>query len=286
MDIRVKSIVDTVQDAYSELSGRERLVADFILGAPGEVGAYGASELARLVGVSPSTVTRFVKRIGFARYEQMRRAARDARAWGSPLYIAPHMPAADPGTTGASIGRFFDHEMSVLQATRDGFAPGELEDLARTLNRARKLYFMGFRNSYFFAAYAQWQFIQFRANTWLMPQAGETMAERIADLGEGDVVLVIGVRRVVAEMEGLIKAVADTLADLAPITDPSARIACPGARWTITCEVENPGVFDSYSGTLAVIRFLAFQTFLNSGKAGRKRMQRIEACHEELAEFA
>ena len=58
VDIRVKSIVDTVQDAYSELSGRERLVADFILGAPGEVGAYGASELARLVGVSPSTVTR------------------------------------------------------------------------------------------------------------------------------------------------------------------------------------------------------------------------------------
>lgn len=282
----MKSIVDTVMGSYPELSGRERLVADFILGAPGEVSAYGAAELARIVGVSPSTVTRFVKRVGFDRYEQLRRATRDARDWGSPLYIAPRLHGAGPGKNGASIGNFFDNEISVLHATLGKLDPGELEQVTNALTRARKLCFMGFRNSYFFAAYAQWQFIQFRSNTGLMPRSGETMAERIAGLGEGDVVIAICVRRIVAEMERLLEAVADTGAELVLITDPSARVASPAARWRIACEVENPNVFDSYAGVLSVIRFLAFQTFLKSGRAGREHMQRIEACHEELAAFA
>ena len=86
-----KSIVDQVRKAYTGLSERERLVADFVLAAPGEVSVYGASELAELLGVSASTVTRFVQRTDFTNYEEMRRSARAARTWGSPLFTAARL---------------------------------------------------------------------------------------------------------------------------------------------------------------------------------------------------
>ena len=98
-----KSIVDLVHKAYPNLSDRERLVADFVLAAPGEISVYGASELARLIGVSASTVTRFVQRTEFSNYEDMRRSAREARTWGSPLFTASQ--AADVCGPGFSQSR-------------------------------------------------------------------------------------------------------------------------------------------------------------------------------------
>ena len=75
MESLLKSLVESVQGAYPELSGRERRVAELVLESPGDICMYPASELARLAGVSNSTVTRFVRRVGFDSYEEMRRSA-------------------------------------------------------------------------------------------------------------------------------------------------------------------------------------------------------------------
>ena len=119
----------------------------------------------------------------------------------------------------------------------------------------------------------------------MIPGPGETVAERIADLGEGDVVLVVGVRRIVGILKRYLEAISNTGAAVLLIIDPSARGIPAFARWTIACPVENPHIFDSYAGVLAVLRLLAYETFDKTGKSGRDYMQQIEARHEELAEF-
>jgi len=281
----LKSIVDSVHKVYSQLSDRERLVADLVLETPGEISMYPASELARLVGVSNSTVTRFVRRTGFNNYEEMRRSAREARNWGSPLFLAQQADHAPRESAENRLVQFAEQEIKLLQRTLGDLTPSRVDEIATALAEAHNLGFMGFRNSYYFAAYARWQFIQFRDKTRMIPGSGETVAERIADLGEGDVVLVVGVRRIVGILKRYLEAISNTGASVLLITDPSARGIPAIARWTITCPVENSHVFDSYSGVLAVLRLLAFETFEKIGKPGREYMQKIEARHEELAEF-
>ena len=217
-----KSIVDQVRKAYTALSDRERLVADFVLAAPGEVSVYGASELAELLGVSASTVTRFVQRTDFANYEEMRRSARAARTWGSPLFTANRVeePTARSGQT--AVWDYFEHEIALLQSMQASLDHRQIGEIARALSDARNLGFLGFRNSYYFAAYARWQFIQFRDRTRIVPGSGETVAERIADLGRDDVVVAVAVRRVVGMMGRCLDAIAETGADILLITDPSA----------------------------------------------------------------
>ncbi len=281
----LKSIVESVHKVYSQLSDRERLVADLVLETPGEISMYPASELARLVGVSNSTVTRFVRRTGFNNYEEMRRSAREARNWGSPLFLAQQADHGPRESTENRLVQFAEQEIKLLQRTLGDLTPARVDEIATALAKANNLGFMGFRNSYYFAAYARWQFIQFRDKTRMIPGSGETVAERIADLGEGDVVLVVGVRRIVGILKRYLEAISNTGASVLLITDPSARGIPAIARWTITCPVENSHVFDSYSGVLAVLRLLAFETFEKIGKPGREYMQKIEERHEELAEF-
>lgn len=280
-----RSLVEAVHQAYAALSARERRVADLVLESPGEVAAYPASELAQMVGVSNSTVTRFVQKIGFESYEDARRSAREAREWGSPLFLASPAAQAQEKPSNELIRRYAESELAILSAALAELSPARLDELTDALIAARRLYFMGFRNSHYFAGYARWQFIQFRTNTHLFPGPGETVAERIADLGPGDLVLVVGLRRIVGKLRRYLEAIHATGADVLLITDPSARVTPAYARWTITCPVENPYVFDSYAGVLAVLRLLAFESFQKLGKKGRAHLEAIEVHHEKLGEF-
>jgi DNA-binding MurR/RpiR family transcriptional regulator len=284
MDSSKKSLVNLIHQAYPGLTSGERKVADLVLEFPGELAAYAASELAELAGVSNATVTRFVKRLGFGNYEAARRASRDARDWGSPLFLASKASETE-AQDGDLIKRFADEETALLNATLAGLTPELVDDVTTALAGAKRLYFFGFRNSHYLAAYARWQFIQFRRNVHLFPGAGETLGERIADLGPGDIVVIVGVRRLVAKLRRYTQAIQATGADILLLTDPSARITPAYARWTVICTVENPHIFDCYSGPLCVLRLLAFETFQKLGSAGRKHLQEIERHHETLGEF-
>ncbi|PCH68818.1 MAG: hypothetical protein COC12_09700 [Rhodobacteraceae bacterium] len=95
------------------------------------------------------------------------------------------------------IERFAEQEVAMVRSSFAGLRSQEIDEITSSLCFAKNLGFLGLRNSHFFATYARWQFIQFRPKTRQMPGAGETIAERIADLGSGDVVMVVAVRRLV-----------------------------------------------------------------------------------------
>lgn len=181
--------------------------------------------------------------------------------------------------------QFENHENEILKQTIAQISPEFIDEVTTALLKSRNLGFMGFRNSHYFAGYARWQFIQFRKQTRLIPGPGETVAERIADLNERDIVVVIGIRRIVGKIKRYLEGLRQNNVRILLITDPSARVAPAYAQWTISCPVENPHVFDSYTGVLAVIRLLAFEAFRKSGLKGRQYMEEIESRHETLEEF-
>lgn len=278
-------IVESIHKAYDTLSNGERLVADLVLDSPGELSVYPASELARLAGVSNSTITRFVRRTGFRSYDDMRLAARDARSWGSPLFQAATAFGTADSASDDFLVSFAEHETANLGQALAGLSRDEVDEISKALVAARNLAFLGFRNSYFLASYARSQFLRFRDGTRMIPGPGETVAERIADLGPKDVVVVVGLRRIVGALQRHMAALAARDVRILLITDPSVRVIPAYAHWTVICPVENPHVFDSYSGVLAVLRVLAYESFRLSGKKGREYMERIEAQHETLEEF-
>lgn len=279
-----KSLVIRAHEAYGTLPSGERKVADVVLDFPGELAAYTASELAKLAGVSNATVTRFFRRLGYDSFEDARRSSRRAREWGSPLFMTSKATEAEEIGSDL-IARFAAEEKALIDSTFAALDPTVLADVVEALARARRLFFLGFRNSAYSAGYARWQFIQFRGDVHMLTGAGESLAERIADLRPGDLLVLVGVRRLVSRLGRYAEAARDSGVDILLLTDPSARVTPAYARWTILCAVENPHVLDSYAGVMSVLRLLAVETMQKLGRAGRTRLQAIESLHEALAEF-
>ena len=272
-----------IHRVYDELPEGERKAAELILDMPGELALWSASELAEKAGVSKATISRLVRRLGFANYEEARRAARTQRAGGSPLYLAEGRRRAAPARFG--LDQHAGVETNVVEATLSMVNPLTLEAVAELLAHARRLRVAGFRNSYFAAEYARAQLAQFRPGVEMLNAPGQTLAEGIAGLGEGDAALVIGLRRRPAGFNAFVQALADTGASVALVSDRSIRAAPAAAKHNLTCIVETPQAVDSYGGALALLRLVALSTLGRLDADGRRHLERIEGLHDRLSEL-
>ncbi len=271
-----------IRTHYRGLPESERRIADLILEFPGEVAAYSATELAKLSGGSKAAVTRLVRRLGFANFDEARRAARDAQTWGSPLYLLSKK--APSGNFGARIEEQIDQDVRNISLTLEQLQADVFDDIVDAICEARRVFLLGYRNSHYLAGYARGQINQVRGDVYLLPTAGETIAEEIADLTVDDVLIVIGFRRRVAEVPRAMAAAHAAGAKVLYVTDRSAE-AAPPATWTIPCAVRGKDLFDRYAAAMSLLHFLCVAIVDRLAAKGRGRLQRIENLHEELHDF-
>lgn len=276
------SFESLIRSHYADLPESERRIADLILEFPGEVSAYSATELAELSGGSKAAVTRLVQRLGFATFEEARRAARDAKSWGSPLYLMTRESPA--GSFGARIEDQIQQDTQNISRTLEALQSETVDEIVDSIAVARRVFLLGYRNSHYLAGYMRWQIIQVRDDVYLLPAAGETLAEEVADLSKDDLLIVVGFRRRVAQVPRAMSVAHKFGAKVLYITDWSAEPS-PHATWTLPCAVKGNDLFDRYAAAMSLLHFLSVAIVNRLAEKGRGRLTRIENLHEDLEEF-
>ncbi len=275
-----------LRDRYAELSRTERQLADVILACPGELSGYTATELAQSAAVSKMTVSRLVRRLGFANFEEARLASRRGSEAGSPLYLLSQPDRAAVGAGEApSVEAHFQRSAEAIAATARRITPAALEQAARVLKEARRVWVCGSRNSAFLAGYARWQFIQVRPGVHQMVAAGETLAETLADLGTDDALLLVGIRRRPPAIVRLLHAAQNRGIPTILIADSHSPLEEPVPPLTFRCETRSLAPLDTHVAVMAVIHALAAELIRLTGAAGRERIQEIETLHDTLGEL-
>lgn len=273
-----------IRKSYAELPSSERRIADLILEFPGDVGAYSATELAKLANSSKAAVTRLTRRLGYSNFDEARRSARDAREWGSPLYMLSHQADA-PTPTGPQLKDHLKSDFANMARTFDDLDSAQIDEIVEAIVKARRVWLVGYRNSHFLASYARQQFVQVRDNVTILPLGGETLAEYMASMSGDDVLVVIGFRRRVPSLRRIMETAADLEIPMVYLTDPTVRETASLARWTLIVNVAGSDVFDSYSAALSLIHYISTAVVSKAGARGRKRLKRIEALHDRIGEF-
>lgn len=290
------SLTARIRDRYDALTPLERRLADVILACPGELSGYSATELAGRAGVSKMTVSRLVRRLGYAGFEQARLAARRGGDWGSPLFL---LPPGGPAATSAApapsadlppLEAHFQRSAEALAATARQTDPALLAQAARALADARRVWVCGARNSAFLAGYARWQFIQVRGEVHQLAASGETMAETLADLssgdgGPGDLLFLVGIRRRPPAIVRLLRIAGERGIPTILIADSHSALEAPAPPLTFRCETRSLAALDTHVAALAVIHALAAELIPLTGEAGRARIRAIEDLHERLEEL-
>jgi DNA-binding MurR/RpiR family transcriptional regulator len=275
-----ESFVRRVRSKLDELSSTERQLADFLLEFPGELASYAGNELAQLAGVSPSTVSRFIRRLGYENYDEARRQVRQEQEIGSPLLQGG---SAAPRHL-KSVAAHFQQSQANLADTFERLSDAMMGEISRAIAAAPQVLIFGSRSSHAFAMYLRWQIIQVLPRVIAIPGPGETVAEYTAGLGERDCVIVFGTRRQTAQMERVLEAAKRADARIVYISD-QASADFAGATWSLQCQCRGPGPLDNHVAVMALCDLLATMVIEAAGSAGRKRLAAVEQGHEELADF-
>lgn len=275
-----KTFLGRIRAALPSLHPAERRLGEFLCDFPGELASYDAQELARLANVSKATVSRFVRRLDYASYEEARRHAREDQRSGSRLFLS------HPGDTNpeASLIAAIEQGKSNLDQTFGVIPQAEIDALAKTILSARKVWVVGFRASHPLADYLRWQLTQVVENVVSIPGGGETLGEHLASIAADDCVVLFGLRRRISGMEALMDYLAGSKAPLAYITDeglePDKR-----ARWHLRCHTASTGPLFNHVSVMALCHLLITRTIDLAGPAGRARLRRIEAANDSLDEL-
>lgn len=257
----------------------ERRVADFVIDFPGDMASYGASELARLAGVSNATVTRFIQRLGYRDYDEARRQVRGEREAGSPLFLASRR-VAEPEPAGAHLAQTAANLQKTLARLRDD----ELDVIATALWQARRVWVTGFRSSQSFASYFRWQVFQLKEDVQVVPSAGDTLGQYAASMTPRDVAVVFGLRRRPAGLRAMVTQIVQSGAQVLYITDEEVA-RHRDVRWHLHCHCASESPLDDHSAVMTVCHLLLARLLALAGPQARERLGAIESRHEALHEL-
>lgn len=269
-----------IQDHAASLSPTDRQLADLILGFPGEIASYSAVELAKMAGTSNAAVSRFVQRLGFRSYEDMKRHARDMRSEGFPTYLLEK----NQTDTAGQIARHVHVSQQNIAGTFGALDPAELGAATAAISNAGKVVFAGMRNGHFLAKYLRWQVSEVCPNTVLLPSDGETVAETLAGLTKDDVIVVFAIRRLVPIVRAMIGLLPSLPAKTLFITDQHYRERYK-PTWMLRCITQSPAPLDNHTAVLLLCHILADEVFRYRGDPGRNRLRDIEDMHHVLGEI-
>lgn len=275
-----RSFISRVRASMRDLHPSERRLAETVLNFPGDMAGYTASEVADLAGVSNATVSRFVRKIGYASYEEARRAVRDAGQTGAALL---RLGASDTDAKHA-IGTHLEQSRRNLEKTYEELDIGAVNEIVDALHAAPRVWLAGYRAGYPMASYLAWQIGQVLPTVGLIPRSGETLAETAVSFSEKDVLILMGLRRAAKAAQTVVEAALSAKMQVAVIGDVAELLAMP-VRWSFACSTASTGPLLNHTGVIAVCNLIATRTVETSGSDGRKRMEGIEELHEQIGEL-
>lgn len=276
-------IIDRIHKHYSDLPSSERPLADLLLEFPGDIVLYAAGELAERAGVSNAAATRLIKRLGYRDYREVREAVRAAQASGQPLYLNNSMPSAPASDD--SLDRQLAQDAANLRVTYDDIDRKALAQAIEAIGKAANVWCIGFRNSYFFAAYVRRQLVQARPGVHLLPQPGQVLMEEVAGIDTGDVVLVVGLRRRAELTATAMAHLSSRGVPILYVTDHRADRTARLATWVLRCRTRGVSLFDSYVGVISVLNHVCTEVVAYGGEATRRRLAAIEEANAESGEI-
>lgn len=139
-----KSCLIQIHELLDSMSEKERRVADFILEAPREAVHPSIEELADRIGVSESTLFRFVRKLGFDGYQQFRIALATETVEPSLRFYEATVDSAE-GDTAVSV--VFKTAIAALELTMRQLDRGALERAAALAIGSRTLFLFGLGGS-------------------------------------------------------------------------------------------------------------------------------------------
>jgi len=166
-----------------------------MLDDPRLVATQSITELAKACGVSPASLTRLSKLLGFTGFVQFQTLFRQALSQPGRDYSvqASALVSRDQGESISSlVGQHLERQINNLTQSAGQLSEEQLLKAARMLVQARRIRVAGRRQSYGLAVMFSYMLGLIREDTAVVGAAGEGQAQALAELGKRDLLVMFG----------------------------------------------------------------------------------------------
>jgi DNA-binding MurR/RpiR family transcriptional regulator len=250
----------------AESSPSNRLIAEYLLRNPVRVTAWSIEDLSGAISVSPATVSRFARAVGFGGYPELRGAI--AETLQAVLHPVEKLrDAIERPRAGASpLTEGLETTLSSVRAAADGLEVQALDRVVQGLGSARTVYVMGFGLSSHLAGILTLGLQPFCPQLVNVVEFGgtEVAAGRLMNVGGGDLVIVLSFPRYATDAVQLTAYARDRGAEVVAITDSPASPLARFAEVVLLAPSQHPVLSSSLSAAVVVIEALLTRLMTSS----------------------
>lgn len=264
------SLSERITQQYSRLTESSRRVADYLQLNPEKILMLSTAEIAESCSVSKTSVSRFIRQLGYEDHVALRQELMQEREKGIPVLTSN---IEDPE---------IQHDMRALEQLWAQLATLDVTELVEAIANAKRVKIIGYRNSYPLAMHFRQQLMQCRANVELLPLPGQTLGEDLVSIADDDFVIVIGIRRRVAQFEKIIHHLSGKPCLL--ITDQSGQKYADAVAHFLVCHMNNQAPLDSYAVPMSLISYLVNKVYRHLGQHAAQLSRHISHSYAQLNE--
>ncbi len=277
------------QEALPNLSVKMQGVLRHLVANSDDIAMSSMRTLATVCGVTPPTMLRLARRLGYADWNTLReevQARLRSRVEG-PLTarIRNLTTYRQQNQTSRITEDLLEEDERNLRRSWDRIEIGQLEDAVEAMRGARTLFFLGRRSCYPVAFSMYYSYRMIRSNGVLVVDNGAGIVNNLAAIGPEDALVSVGYDPYSQETVALTSHAAERGARVVAITDSAVSPLALSATHVFVARNESPALFQSTTAAHSIGTALIVLITAAEGARAVEAMQQREASLRQLGAY-
>ncbi len=283
---RSDRLQDRVAEHYADLSVKLRAAADFVLANEMDVAARSLRAISSAGGVSPATLSRLARALGFETYEELRELCRVSVSGRAHSFSERARNLQDGLNAESSV---FERQASAcisnITNLVDTLNNDRTQNAVNALAEAKSVVLFGAFGSTGIVEYMAYLANYFSTTWTLAGRMGASLGASLAAMGPDDVLLVVTKSPYAARAVRAVEAARQIGAKTIVISDSHACPAIKFATFPFIVPSDSPQFFSSYAATLTLMESMVAMLVAQSGEGPSERIREVERHNQRLGDF-
>lgn len=273
----------------SDLTNKDKIILDYILRNKKTACFLTSNEIAELLNVSPSSVVRLSKKIGFENFSAFKKALQMEIAEQEPSLDANEIPYEkieqyDKLSDIELIKAFRQNVLKNITADISSKEDKKFIESADIISKAKRVFIVGYRTCAGLASTFGIMLSCIRPDVFVLNNNGP-IVDRLIDLGKNDVVVAISFNRYSGNTKFAVQIARDAGAKIISFTDFYTSPIAQGVDKVIINSVENFSFYNSYASSMMNIETIVALVSKKNMAANKKRLMKMETYLEQNGEY-
>lgn len=276
-------------DAAVSLGSKAHAVLAKLVDRPNEVAVRTITELSDSVGVNPSTLTRMATKLGYAGFADFQSVFRNNVTDSSRKFytrqahrLIDDAARPEPTTELGVVMKLAQESITNIDGFLSQLDSEDLIGAAQLLARARRVRAYGLRQIHSLSSYLIYGLGMMRADVSLLDGPGLGIAEGLAQLDKGDVLIVLSVAPYTRIVADVARAAEQAGIEVIALTDTRASPLVPPARHAFFIPHESSFISNSMGAYVVFCEGLLNLVARNLGDHALQALDRREGFINEL----